>query len=92
MNSLPTEELLVTTYTAIHHLKKPLGGMYDTSYKISYILRMMCNFSCQKKPLYFQDKYPDEYGSLFHSLDIWHKSVKLTKKLTKVNVSNLLTL
>ena len=49
---------------------------------------MMCNFSHQKKKtLYFQDKYPDEYGSLFHLLDIWHKSVKLTKKLTKVNVS-----
>ena len=32
----------------------------------------------------FEDKYPKEYGVLFHSLDIWHKSVKLTKKLTKV--------
>jgi hypothetical protein len=32
----------------------------------------------------FLDKYPNEFGNLFHVLDIWHKSVKLTKKLSKV--------
>ena len=36
MNSLPGEELLVATYTAIHPLKKPLGGMHAL-YKISLI-------------------------------------------------------
>jgi len=30
------------------------------------------------------DKYPEEFGGLFHALDIWHKSVKLAKKLGKV--------
>ncbi|CAB4006208.1 Hypothetical predicted protein, partial [Paramuricea clavata] len=30
-----------------------------------------------------KDKYPNEFGNLFHALDIWHKSVKLTKKLSK---------
>ena len=34
--------------------------------------------------MYFLDKYPNEFGNLFHALDIWHKSVKLTKKLSKV--------
>ncbi|CAB4025600.1 Hypothetical predicted protein [Paramuricea clavata] len=30
-----------------------------------------------------KDKYPNEFGNLFHALDIWHKSVKLTKRLSK---------
>ena len=34
--------------------------------------------------LLFTAKYPNEFGNLFHALDIWHKSVKLTKKLAKV--------
>ena len=33
---------------------------------------------------FFTAKYPNEFGNLFHALDIWHKSVKLTKKLSKV--------
>ena len=33
----------------------------------------------------FADKYPDEFSEMFPALDIWHKSVKLTKKkLAKV--------
>ncbi len=34
---------------------------------------------------FFIEKYPKEFGDLFHALDIWHKSVKLTKKLSKVS-------
>jgi hypothetical protein len=30
------------------------------------------------------DKYPSEFFDLFHALDVWHKSVKLAKKLAKV--------
>ena len=33
---------------------------------------------------YFADKYPNESSEMFHALDIWHMSVKLTKKLAKV--------
>jgi predicted membrane channel-forming protein YqfA (hemolysin III family) len=30
------------------------------------------------------DKYPSKFFDLFHTLDVWHKSVKLAKKLAKV--------
>ena len=30
------------------------------------------------------EKHPKEFGNLFHALDVWHKSVKLSKKLAKV--------
>ncbi len=34
---------------------------------------------------FFIEKYPKEFGDLFHALNIWHKSVKLTMKLSKVS-------
>ena len=34
--------------------------------------------------VYLVEKYPDHFSDLFHALDIWHKTIKLTKKLAKV--------
>lgn len=34
--------------------------------------------------LYLLEKYPNEFSNLYHALDRWHKSVKLSKKLAKV--------
>lgn len=39
--------------------------------------------------LYLVEKYPNEFSDLFHALDVWHKSVKLTKKLAKVMLLSL---
>jgi hypothetical protein len=36
--------------------------------------------------LHFIEKYPEHFQDLFIALDIWHKSVKLTKKLSKVKL------
>lgn len=35
-------------------------------------------------------EYPTEFFDLYHALDIWHKSVKITKKLTEVLCSNVI--
>ena len=35
--------------------------------------------------VYLVEKYPDHFSDLFHALDIWHKTIKLTKKLAKVS-------
>jgi hypothetical protein len=34
---------------------------------------------------FFLEKYPDHFAGLFHALDIWLKTIKLTKKLAKVS-------
>ena len=35
--------------------------------------------------VYLVEKYPDHFSDLFYALDIWHKTIKLTKKLAKVS-------
>ena len=36
----------------------------------------LCWFSLQK--------HPEKFGEIFHALDVWQKSIKLSKKLAKV--------
>jgi hypothetical protein len=46
-------------------------------YFLPQIIHVLCFFN-------LPEKYPKEFGNLFHALDVWHKSIKLSKKLAKV--------
>ena len=39
--------------------------------------------------LFFLDQNPESMSEFFHSLNVWHKSCKLTAKLTSVRLHNL---
>ena len=39
--------------------------------------------------LIFSEQNPGHLEDLFHSLDIWHKSCKLTAKLSAVSITNI---
>ena len=45
---------------------------------------MMCLVCSNNLFLCSPEKHPKEFGDLFHALDVWHKSVKLSKKLAQV--------
>ena len=40
-----------------------------------------CNYYVSS---FCSEKYPEEFSGMFHALDMWHKSVKLAKKLGEV--------
>lgn len=58
----------------VFNLKLVQTGLFNTMF--SNVVYFLFSLS--------PEQYPKEFSDLFHALDVWHKSVKLSKKLNKV--------
>ena len=66
-------------------------GIYTTLYCILVVGRLKLSHSgfTSISNLFFLEANCTVLANLFHSLDIWHKSIKLTAKISAVSISGL---